>query len=52
MNKSLHYQFERRSKNHLDWLINIIKSEKYFQSESRAFTAHGKSLYARKLHSA
>ncbi|MCX7549879.1 hypothetical protein [Xanthomarina sp. F2636L] len=38
MRQALHYQFERRSKNHLDWMANIIKSEKYFQADSIIIT--------------
>lgn len=34
MRQVLPYHFERRSKNHLDWLVNVIKSEKYFQADS------------------
>ncbi|MGJ5641764.1 hypothetical protein [Formosa sp. S-31] len=33
MDQILRYRFQRRSKNHYDWLLNIIKSEKYFQAE-------------------
>ncbi|CDF77927.1 hypothetical protein BN863_2150 [Formosa agariphila KMM 3901] len=33
MEKTLHYRFQRRSKNYFDWLLNIIKSEKYYQAE-------------------
>ncbi|MFV0572595.1 MAG: hypothetical protein ACK5M1_09230 [Xanthomarina gelatinilytica] len=34
MRQALPYHFERRSKNHLDWLVNVIKSETYFQADS------------------
>lgn len=34
MGATLHYQFERRSKNYLDWLINTIKSERYSECEA------------------
>ncbi len=34
METTLKYTFERRSKNHLDWLLNIVKSEKYYQLEA------------------
>ncbi|WP_162623269.1 hypothetical protein [Confluentibacter sediminis] len=33
MKTTLNYNFKRQSKNHLDWLINVIKSEKYYQVE-------------------
>ena len=33
MEVTLNYPFKRQSENHLDWLINIIKSEKYFQAD-------------------
>jgi hypothetical protein len=28
------YNFKRQSKNHLDWLINVIKSERRFEIEA------------------
>jgi hypothetical protein len=34
METRLPYSFRRKSKNHLDWLLNIVKSEKYYQAES------------------
>ncbi|MCX7548247.1 hypothetical protein OS188_09805 [Xanthomarina sp. F1114] len=33
MEATLNYSFRRKSENHLDWLVNIIKSEKYHQAE-------------------
>lgn len=33
MEATLNYKFKRKFKNHLDWLVNIIKSEKYYQFE-------------------
>lgn len=30
----LPYHFKRRSKNHFDWMLNIIKSETYFRADS------------------
>jgi hypothetical protein len=33
METSLNYNFQRKSENHVDWLLNIIKSEKYYQIE-------------------
>jgi len=33
MKTTLNYSFKRQSKNHLDWMVNIIKSEKYYQFE-------------------
>jgi hypothetical protein len=36
METTLNYPFERKSKNHLDWMINIIKSEKYYLYEGFA----------------
>jgi len=34
MEKSLNYRFERRSTNHLDWLYNVIRSERYYQADA------------------
>lgn len=34
MKTTLNYNFKRQSKNHLDWLVNFIKSERYFEIES------------------
>ncbi len=34
MKTTLNYKFRRKSENHLDWLINIIKSEKYYLIEA------------------
>lgn len=34
MEATLNYSFKRQSKNHLDWLMNIIKSEKYYTADS------------------
>ncbi|MFD0991330.1 hypothetical protein ACFQ1R_14580 [Mariniflexile jejuense] len=34
MKTALNYNFKRQSKNHLEWLINIIKSERYYEIES------------------
>ena len=34
METSLNYNFQRKSKNHVDWFLNIIKSEKYYQIEA------------------
>ena len=36
METTLRYRFIRQSKNHLDWLVNIIKSERYFEDEGYA----------------
>lgn len=33
MEATLNYSFRRKSENHFDWLLNIIKSEKYHQAE-------------------
>jgi hypothetical protein len=33
MKSTLNYNFERQSKNHLDWLLNIVQSEKYYLDE-------------------
>lgn len=33
METSLNYNFQRKSENHVDWLLNIIKSEKYYEIE-------------------
>jgi hypothetical protein len=37
MESTLNYSFKRQSENHLDWLINIIKSEKYYEVETNAY---------------
>ncbi|HLV38335.1 hypothetical protein [Xanthomarina sp.] len=34
MEARLNYSFRRKSENHLDWLLNIIKSEKYHLADS------------------
>ncbi|MGK0323569.1 MAG: hypothetical protein ACJARX_001451 [Psychroserpens sp.] len=34
METKLSYSFRRQSENYLDWLLNIVQSEKYFQAES------------------
>ncbi|WP_262711995.1 hypothetical protein [Formosa maritima] len=34
MKATLNYSFIRQSENHLDWLLNFIKSEKYFEVDS------------------
>lgn len=34
MEATLNYSFNRKSENHLDWMLNVIKSEKYYQVES------------------
>jgi hypothetical protein len=33
MKTKLKYKFKRKSKNYLDWLVNTIKSEKYYLTE-------------------
>lgn len=33
MEKTLKYPFKRQSKNYLDWLVNTVKSEKYYLTE-------------------
>jgi len=33
MEATLNYSFKKKSENHLDWLLNIIKSEKYFETD-------------------
>lgn len=35
METTLRYNFTRRSQNYFDWLINTIKSEKYYMVESQ-----------------
>ncbi|MGY0392160.1 hypothetical protein ACW5R3_06375 [Bizionia sp. KMM 8389] len=52
MRQVLHYHFERRSENHLDWLINVIKSEKYFQADSIIRTNKKTKYYNKTLKSA
>lgn len=34
MEANLKYQFKRQSKNHFDWLINFVKSERYYEIEA------------------
>ncbi|WP_308993062.1 hypothetical protein QLS71_011250 [Mariniflexile litorale] len=34
MKTTLKYKFQRQSENHLDWLINFIKSERCFEIEA------------------
>lgn len=34
MEATLNYSFNRKSENHFDWLLNIIKSEKYYEADS------------------
>lgn len=34
MKTTLNYSFKRQSENHLDWLINTIKSERYYEIEA------------------
>lgn len=34
MEATLNYPFKRQTENHLDWLINVIKSERYFEADS------------------
>ncbi|MBD0832094.1 hypothetical protein [Aestuariibaculum sediminum] len=34
MEATLKYKFNRKSKNHIDWLLNVIKSEKYYLTDS------------------
>lgn len=34
MKTTLNYNFKRQSKNHVDWLINIIKSERCSEIET------------------
>jgi len=34
MKTTLNYSFKRQSENHLDWLINFIKSERYYEIEA------------------
>jgi hypothetical protein len=34
MEKVLNYSFERRSANYMEWLYEVIKSEKYFQVDA------------------
>lgn len=33
METTLTYRFRRQTKNHLDWLLYIVKSERYFEDE-------------------
>tara|TARA_R100000306_G_C4343953_1_gene126667 strand:+ start:365 stop:505 length:141 start_codon:yes stop_codon:yes gene_type:complete len=46
MELALKYRFKRRTKNHLEWLMDVIKSEKYYQAESSILTPEGKTFYA------
>lgn len=34
MGATLNYSFRRKSENYFDWLLNIIKSEKYYEADS------------------
>lgn len=34
MEATLNYSFKRKTENHFDWLLNIIKSEKYYEADS------------------
>jgi hypothetical protein len=38
MEATLNYNFKRKSDSYLDWLMNTIKSEKYFQAEGDIFS--------------
>ncbi|MEZ4856368.1 MAG: hypothetical protein R2812_07855 [Gelidibacter sp.] len=38
MEATLNYNFARKSENHLDWLLNVIKSEKYYEADSYIVT--------------
>ncbi|MFH4964248.1 hypothetical protein V8G69_04530 [Gaetbulibacter sp. M235] len=38
MEANLNYTFKRKSDSYLDWLMNIIKSEKYYQAEGEIFS--------------
>ncbi len=35
MEATLTYSFNRKSENHFDWLLNIVKSEKYYEADSQ-----------------
>lgn len=41
MEAKLNYNFKRQSKNYLDWLVNFIKSEKYYQMEACIIDKNG-----------
>lgn len=45
MKTTLNYKFKRKSKNHLDWLINIIKSERYYLVEANIVTTNQEGQY-------
>lgn len=34
MKKALNYTFESRSTSYLDWLYNVVRSEKYFKEDA------------------
>ena len=34
MEATLNYSFNRKSENHFDWLLNTIKSVKYYEEDS------------------
>lgn len=34
MGATLHYRFERRSKNYFDWLLYTVKSQRYYETEA------------------
>lgn len=39
MKTTLNYTFERRTNNHFEWLLTVIKSEKYFEADSLIMTS-------------
>lgn len=40
MKTELNYNFKRQTENHLDWLINFIKSERCFEIEATILTVN------------
>jgi len=34
MEATLNYSFKRKTENHFDWLLNTIKSVKYYEADS------------------
>ena len=34
MEKSLNYQFDRRSENYFDWLYYVIRSENFYKADA------------------
>ncbi len=44
MEKALNYSFKRRSSSYMEWLYEVIKSEKYFQVDAVVVTKDMKTI--------